>query len=522
MKQYSDPHNTQTPLSVLLIGGTDPSGAGLQTDWKVANALQVEATSIVTAVTAQTHEAVIDNGVLAYERVKLQLDSVVNKSFSAIKIGMLGDEGVIKALIEFIHQSTTNVLDTPIILDPVLAASSGSGLLSQPGLHLLLTDLLPLTTLITPNIEELTVLTGLPTNSLGEIEAAAYYLITLGAKSVLVKGGHFKAKSKQQQTQSIDIFVNESEAFYLVGERWQNRKNVRGTGCVFATAVASAISKGYCLNDALVFAKAFISQGIRQSSKIGGEIVGERAKQYTFQFNPMLSTKYFELADFPKLINRDEPTYSTYHFPDCGSMRLGVYPVVDSLEWIKKLVPLGIETIQLRIKDKQPEAVEQDIVSAINFCKDYPVRLFINDYWHLVIKHKAYGIHLGQEDLSRLTSADLKAIADAGCRLGVSTHSYAEVARAHYIKPSYLALGPIFATTSKHMPWIPQGVEAVEEWIGLLAEGYPLVAIGGINLERAKVLKQVGVGSVAMISAITHAASYAEATNELLSLWREG
>jgi hydroxymethylpyrimidine kinase/phosphomethylpyrimidine kinase/thiamine-phosphate diphosphorylase len=87
------------------------------------------------------------------------------------------------------------------------------------------------------------------------------------------------------------------------------------------------------------------------------------------------------------------------------------------------------------------------------------------------------------------------------------------------INPSYIALGPVYATTSKVMPWIPQGVERVKQWTRLLGEQYPLVAIGGIDLDRAKTLKETGVGSVAMISAITQAADYQSATNALLQLW---
>lgn len=207
-----------------------------------------------------------------------------------------------------------------------------------------------------------------------------------------------------------------------------------------------------------------------------------------------------------------------YIFASCETKKLGIYPVVDSLAWIKKLVPLGVETIQLRIKDKQDADVEEIIVDAINFCKDYPVRLFINDYWRVAVKHKAYGIHLGQEDLS---DTNLQAIIDAGCRLGVSTHSYQEVSRATSIKPSYIALGPIFATTSKDMPWIPQGVAAVTKWVDMLGDDYPLVAIGGINFERAQALKETGVGSVAMISAITESDDYEKATKELLALWSD-
>lgn len=483
---------------ILLVGGTDPSGAGLQTDWKIINALQVQALSVVTAVTAQTHSAVIEHGVLPYAQIKAQFDSLLEEDFVAIKIGMLGNENVIKALCEFLEQQEH---DLPIILDPVLASSSGGELLNTQGLKQLLSNLIPRVSLITPNTEELAVLTKLPVSTHSEIEIAATRLLKMGAESVLVKGGHFSDKSNY----CADTFINNEDKFYLVGERWKERTNVRGTGCALASAIASTLSKGYCLTDALVFAKAFISSGIRHAVKTNQQ----------YQFNFKTTDKLFQLADLPRLIKDSKQINHHFDFPSCETKRLGVYPVVDSFEWIKKLVPLGIETIQLRIKHKQ-EDTESEIKAAIDFCHKHNTRLFINDYWQLAIKHGAYGIHLGQEDVE---IADLQAIADSGCRLGLSTHSYTEVAIAHAIKPSYLALGPIFETSSKIMPWIPQGVEAVENWIKLLGNEYPLVAIGGINHQRASTLKETGVGSVAMISSITHADDYVQATKALLVLW---
>ncbi|HHZ6460271.1 thiamine phosphate synthase, partial [Escherichia coli] len=99
--------------------------------------------------------------------------------------------------------------------------------------------------------------------------------------------------------------------------------------------------------------------------------------------------------------------------------RSGLYPVVDSVQWIERLLDAGVRTLQLRIKDRRDEEVEADVVAAIALGRRYNARLFINDYWRLAIKHQAYGVHLGQEDLQ---ATDLNAIRAAGLRLGVSTH----------------------------------------------------------------------------------------------------
>ncbi|MBC8944046.1 thiamine phosphate synthase [Xenorhabdus indica] len=194
--------------------------------------------------------------------------------------------------------------------------------------------------------------------------------------------------------------------------------------------------------------------------------------------------------------------------------RLGLYPVVDSLMWIERLLEAGIRTLQLRIKDMSEEQVENDIRQAITLGNQYNARLFINDYWRLAIKHRAYGVHLGQEDLD---IADLQSIQQAGLRLGISTHNEQELARAKALRPSYIALGHIFPTTTKEMPSAPQGLIALKHQVETTPE-FPTVAIGGISLERVPDVIATGVGGVAMVSAITKAKDWRQATSRLLHL----
>ncbi|MGD8108810.1 thiamine phosphate synthase [Pantoea sp. FN0302] len=194
--------------------------------------------------------------------------------------------------------------------------------------------------------------------------------------------------------------------------------------------------------------------------------------------------------------------------------RLGLYPVVDSLEWIARLLDAGVRTLQLRIKDQPDAEVEPIVQQAIALGKTYQARLFINDYWQLAIKHHAYGVHLGQEDLD---VADLQAIRHAGLRLGISTHDDEEIDRALAVKPSYIALGHIFPTQTKLMPSSPQGLEQLKRHLARL-EDIPTVAIGGISLERAPDVLACGVGSIAVVSAITKAADWRDATQQLLAL----
>ena len=508
----------QATASILLVGGTDPSGAGLQADWRVVHALGIQAYSVVTAVTAQNTQTVDDMGVLPAAQVTAQFQSVQQAlqaddalPLAAIKIGMLGDEHVIAAVCEAILTLRAQGQQPRIIIDPLITASSGARLLTHQGEKALVEKLFPLADVVTPNLNELALLTDRPVDNAEAIETAVTQLLATGVRSVLLKGGHFNANSQN----SSDYFCSENLRFWLIGKRWPERENVRGTGCLFATAMACASAQGYSVTDAIVLAKTLVSRGIRNA------VPGNGAFQARLgDINP--DDWSVDYQDFP-LMTPQSPEVERPEFPRCDDLRLGIYPVVDSVEWIEKLIDCGIQTIQLRLKtdvENPPSWDELDaqIKAAVAVCEGRNVRLFINDHWPLAIKHGAYGIHLGQEDLY---DADLNAIAKSGCHLGVSTHSYTEVARALWVNPSYIALGPIYATTSKNMPWIPQGSAAVQRWVKLLEGKYPLVAIGGINLQRAKALKPTGIGSIAMITAITKAENYRLATKELIDLWKQ-
>lgn len=212
------------------------------------------------------------------------------------------------------------------------------------------------------------------------------------------------------------------------------------------------------------------------------------------------------------------PSKAHFFFAEKGfpttEQRLGLYPVVDSLLWIKRLLAAGVTTIQLRIKELDKLQREQDIAEAIELGKRYQARLFINDYWRLAIKHGAYGVHLGQEDLE---TADLAAIQRAGLRLGISTHDEYELAIAKAIHPSYIAIGHVFPTQTKQMPSSPQGLAALKQMVDNTPD-YPTVAIGGISIERTPPVLATGVGSVAVVSAITLADNWQQATAQLLHL----
>ncbi|MBQ4855549.1 thiamine phosphate synthase [Rhodanobacter sp. B2A1Ga4] len=175
------------------------------------------------------------------------------------------------------------------------------------------------------------------------------------------------------------------------------------------------------------------------------------------------------------------------------------YPIVDSADWAGRLAPLGVRLLQLRIKERPPAQVRREVRAALAICRARQVQLVVNDHWQIALDEGADFIHLGQQDL---LAADLKAIRARGARLGISTHDHAELEQALALAPDYVALGPIYPTTLKAMPWAPQGLPRIGEWKRRVGRR-PLVAIGGITLERAAGCFDAGADSVAVVSDVT-------------------
>jgi thiamine-phosphate pyrophosphorylase len=175
------------------------------------------------------------------------------------------------------------------------------------------------------------------------------------------------------------------------------------------------------------------------------------------------------------------------------------YPVVDSVAWVARLAALGVGTIQLRAKNLSHMEATAMVRMAREATKRIGTKLVVNDWWRAAIEAGAAHVHLGHEDLA---DADVPAIRRAGLTLGLSTHDDIELETALRCDPDYVALGPIYPTTLKAMRFAPQGLARITEWkrrIGAI----PLVAIGGITLERAPGVYAAGADSIAVVSDVT-------------------
>lgn len=486
--------SSSKPIVWTIASSDSGGGAGIQADLHTFSAMGCHGCSVIAAVTAQNSSQVIAYETISAALFCAQLNCLLEDMPPvAIKIGLIPDADLLQTLTEWLKRHKAQY-QFSVIADPVLSSSSGYDFVSQSTLSLWRFTLMPLLDLITPNLPELALLSGLPQAS---VQQQGQALLAAGAKSVLIKGGH-----RDDAQPLYDTLLTDSSLIELTHARLLTRHK-HGTGCVLSSAIAAAMAQRYPLTDAVIIARAYLQQALSQ-----GYATGKGAGSL-HHGNWPVQPDYFPQLNTGLAAYDDCPAFATMRAP------IGLYPVVDSVQWLQALLPCQPDVIQLRLKQGTAAEIEQQIAQAVSISRDYGMRLFINDHWQLAIKYAAFGVHLGQDDLP---SADLNAIATAGLRLGISTHSYTELLIARQLKPSYIALGHVFATQTKQMPSQPQGLAKLARYASLCRD-IPTVAIGGIDLARLKDVAACGVDGIAVVSAITAQQKPQQAYNALLQQW---
>ena len=193
------------------------------------------------------------------------------------------------------------------------------------------------------------------------------------------------------------------------------------------------------------------------------------------------------------------------------------YPIVENADWVARVVGTGARLVQLRIKDAAKDIARENIARARDICLRADATLVVNDFWQDAIDLHCTYVHLGQGDLD---DADVPALRRVGIRLGVSTHNHEELDRVLKYDPDYIALGPIYPTLLKQMPWAPQGLERIGEWKRLIGKR-PLVAIGGLTLDRISGVLTAGADCVAVVTDIVRAGDPEARTREWLAATRQ-
>jgi hydroxymethylpyrimidine/phosphomethylpyrimidine kinase len=244
---------------LLIIAGSDSSGgAGIQADLKTASALGVFGMTAITALTAQNTTGVFGVVEIEPEFVVAQITACVSDvGCDAVKTGMLAS----RPLIEAVAAAITEKKLSPVVVDPVMIAKSGAPLLRADAVSVLKSKLLPLATVVTPNLHEAAQLTGREIQNLPQMKDAAKAIRDLGPKNVVIKGGHLPGVA-------ADVLYD-GQAFVEFREERIDTKNTHGTGCVFASAIAATLAKGKSVSESVAAAKAFITAAIRGSLAIG-------------------------------------------------------------------------------------------------------------------------------------------------------------------------------------------------------------------------------------------------------------
>lgn len=525
----------QSKIIIWSISGSDCSGgAGIAADIKTAHVLGAELCTLMTANTSQNSRQLIAVNPTAINVLAEQVELLIDdKPPNAIKIGLVANRVQLTWLINFLANLRAKFPKLTVIYDPVAIASAGGKLSSLTPKDII--ELLPHVDVITPNLHEIKALTAhfcTKQNQLS-IEGCAHRLIENGCGAVIVKGGHSDNDSfdycDDYGWQKIEPCTNNIDDFQYHEYALRSPKIAtdysHGSGCSYASCLATLLAQGYLLRDAMTLTKAFINQGLSAN-------INRHDHYGAFEQRPLANLNISDAQYFPtvitelnkKSIGKQAIGYqaapSSQHNSGFSTLdlmptqKLGLYPIVDSVQWLERLLPLGLEIIQLRLKHGSVNEIEQQIAKAVELAKHFDTRLFINDHWQLAIKYQAYGIHLGQEDLA---TADLAAIQRSGIRLGISTHGCYEFILAQQLKPSYLAIGAIFPTTTKDMTGQIQGIDNLKQ-ILQLKTSIPVVAIGGINLANISDVNDTGVDSIAVVTAITEAEQPEQTVRQLKQL----
>src|SRR5690606_16630845 len=324
------------------------------------------------------------------------------------------------------------------------------------------------------------------TSSVADCAAA---LQALGATTVLITGGDSPVDDDVLEDWCFSPAYDHNDELpgpqLLPVFRFRHRRiarQVHGTGCHLAAALACALAQGHTLYDALTQAVTMARLAVRCASHRSSGYDNARA----------ISLEQATAEDWSLVLP------GVAEWPDNAFLPaepLGLYGLVDNLAHLQQLLELGIDSLQWRVKQPGP-GYQADTARAIELCRAAGVPLYLNDDWQLALELGAYGVHLGQEDV---LTADLPALQRAGIRLGVSTHSDWEIARARGVQPSYIAFGPVFPPLSKQLRYPPLGIVQLSRWVSCF-QNHPLTCIGGITHQNVAQVLATGIGSVAVVT----------------------
>lgn len=505
------------PPVIWSVAGHDSGGAaGLSADARAAAALGVHLCPVLAAVTAQNSLGVQAVHALPAAQIRAQLAALrQDLTPRVIKTGLLGSVEAIEALLAVLAELRADGARVDLVVDPVLGASAGGAAFCDEALLQALRErLLPEASLITPNRREalrlLQHLPGAEARAGMDVPALAAALRQHLAPQagVCITGGDDALPVPGAQDLALDWLDLAPHAgpalrgWLALPRLQQTPLHHHGSGCTFASAAAAALARGFPMADALVLAKMCSWQGLRQGHAAGA---GPGPLRPTADF--IHSPEALPVMGFGDETRPDAATLARWRSVLAGEAPAsgfapGLYGIVDDETRLAEVAGAGLPHLQLRSKtgpDQDSAALRQRIAAAVQCMRDHPgTRLWVNDHWQLALALGAGGLHLGQEDWASLDGAQRRRILDSGIALGLSSHSLWELARARGLAPACIACGPVWPTTTKHMPWLAQGLSQLAWWARMA--GRPVVAIGGVlAAEQVQAAARTGAAAVCLV-----------------------
>lgn len=528
---------TPRPMVWSVAGHDSGGGAGLSADQRAADSAGVHLCPVLACITAQNSVEVQRLSPVPPEILESQFQALERDlPPDAIKTGLIGSAEGVRALVSVIDRLRGARPHLPVVVDPVLKSSTGANFADDALLQAYVQDLLPRTTVLTPNRTEarrLVVAAGLTDADevrTWPVSRLASALRRLGVRHVVVTGGDREAGACHADDTLardwLDCAPPVPGAAQVQG--WMALRRIdthhhHGTGCTHSTWLASAMAWGHGGPDAAVIAKMGTAAALS-----GGWAAGSGCGPVGASRNALCNPAWL-----PALTWGDDAESLDQAFAPAAlaPFSQGLYGLADdAASLVRGLRSLQdcdapIAAMQLRIKreahahrseDAFREHVQAQIREAAPVTAKAGVPLYLNDHWHVLrqaLKNGALsgqntarlGLHLGQEDLSALGPAgrqELQALRrQHGLQLGISSHSLWELCRARTQAPTYVACGPIWPTTTKDMPWLPQGLDNLSWWSRM--SPHPVVAIGGLlDAPQFAGCRQAGAHAACLVRAL--------------------
>jgi hydroxymethylpyrimidine kinase/phosphomethylpyrimidine kinase/thiamine-phosphate diphosphorylase len=486
---------SQAKPIIWSIAGTDSGGgAGLTADSRAADAFGVHLCPVVAAITAQNSVGVQLVQATAPDVLDAQLSALAEDMPPAvIKTGLLGSVENIQMVADWVQGLRQVNPGLHLVVDPVLNSSTGADFANDPILAAYREVLLPLATLITPNQSEAQRL-GLSRGM--ELPPQQSLCITGGDD-----GGDDDGKENAKPAWSLDWLQSPLATGWLALPHIDTRHN-HATGCTFASSAAAALALGFAMPDAVVLAKMAATFALK-NAYTAGQGIGPVHATTGFSSDPSCMP-YMGWGEALPAVCEAPPAARRTSAPLAAT----IYAITDSVDRLETVLDAGAKLVQLRIK--RPEnadndwltQLQSDIQAAVALAAHYEAQIFINDHVGAAMQVKAGGLHLGQEDWEGLSATVRKVLQKnlqtGRIHIGISSHSLWELARARSIAPSYIACGPVWPTTTKDMPWLPQGLDNLSWWAAMA--GCPVVGIGGVlEHEQATQIARTGAAAAAIM-----------------------